>query len=123
MQHSLAPQVLIHSPLLRRVGRFGWVALCAGALTFGGGLARADSDHDRARQALQAGEVLPLASILVRVEREHAGNVLDVELDRDKEDGVVRWVYKIKVLTLNGTRIKLRMDAKSGELITAKRKD
>ncbi len=123
MQHTHAPHVLIRSSVLRRFWHLGWVVLCAVALIFGVGLARADSDHDRARQALQAGEVLPLATILARVAREHAGKVLDVELDRDKGDGVVRWVYKVKVLTPSGIRLKLRMDAKSGELITARRKD
>lgn len=123
MQHTQAPHVLIHLPLWRRIGPLGVAVLCATALIFGGRLARADGDHDRARQALQAGEVLPLATILAHVEREHAGKVLDVELDRDKDDGVVHWVYNVKVLTPNGTRLKLRMDAKSGELITVKRRD
>lgn len=123
MQHTQDPHVWIPEPLSRRVGRIGIAVLCASALTLGGGLARADSDHDRARQALTAGEVLPLATILERVEREHAGKVLDVELDRDKDHGVVRWVYKIKVLAPSGTRLKLQIDAKSGELISRKRKD
>jgi uncharacterized membrane protein YkoI len=42
------------------------------------------SDHDRARQALEAGEVLPLRTILERVEREYPGQVLEVELERDR---------------------------------------
>ncbi|NDP39655.1 MAG: PepSY domain-containing protein [Rhodoferax sp.] len=88
-----------------------------------GAWADSDHDHDRAREALQSGEVLPLATILERVEREHAGKVLDVELDRDKDHGVVRWVYKIKVLTTGGTRLKLQIDAKTGDLIRRKRKD
>lgn len=83
----------------------------------------ADSDHDRARHALQAGEVLPLGTILERVEREVPGKILDVELDRDKDDGLVRWVYKVKVLSADGTLLKLKVDGKSGALISRKRKD
>ncbi|MHB8949659.1 MAG: PepSY domain-containing protein [Rhodoferax sp.] len=125
MQHPQAPHALMRKPVLRRIWRIVLTVVCLAALALGGRLAHADSDHDhdRARQALQAGEVLPLATILERVAREHAGKVLDVELDRDKEDGVVRWVYKIKVLAPSGTRLKLQIDAKSGELIAAKRKD
>ncbi len=122
MQLTHLPSVRLHKPLRRRIGRIGLALLCACTLTMGGGLAHADSDHNRARQALQAGEVLPLATILARVEREHPGKVLDVELDRDTTEGVPRWVYKVKVLTPTGTRIKLQLDAKSGELITARRK-
>jgi len=124
MQPTQSRPVLIPTHGLRRsVWRLAVALLSACVLTLGSGLARADSDQDRARQALQAGEVLPLATILARVEREYAGKVLDVELDRDKDDGVARWVYKVKVLTPDGTRLKLQMDAKSGNLISRKRKD
>ncbi|MDD5028210.1 MAG: PepSY domain-containing protein [Rhodoferax sp.] len=124
MQPTHPPHVLMPAHGLRRriwPLVIAWLSACV--LTLGSGLARADSDHDRARQALQAGEVLPLTTILARVEREHAGKVLDVELERDKDDGVARWVYKVKVLTPDGTRLKLQMDAKSGELISRKLKD
>jgi len=96
---------------------------CAALLMCVSGLGRADSDHDRARQALQAGEVLPLNAILERVERHVPGKILDVELDRDKDDGVVHWVYKVKVLGAGGALIKLKIDAKSGALLSRKRKD
>ena len=110
-------------------GRFSRALVCVAVLAFGSGWAHADSDSDRARQALQAGEVLPLATILERVAREHPGKVLDVELERDKvergdqSDGARRWVYQIKLLTPSGTRLKLLIDAKSGVLIAAKRRD
>jgi uncharacterized membrane protein YkoI len=39
-------------------------------------------DHDRARQAVEAGEVLPLRTILERVERDYPGQVVEVELER-----------------------------------------
>ena len=44
-----------------------------------GAPAWADSDHDRARAALVAGEVLPLPAVLERVGREHPGQVLAVD--------------------------------------------
>ena len=72
-----------------------------------------DRDHDRAREAVKAGQVVPLRTVLERLEREHPGQVLDVELER--EDG--RWIYEIKLLQPGGQRVKLKLDARSAELI------
>ena len=70
-------------------------------------------DHDRARAAVQAGEVLPLPELLARVQRSQPGRVLDVELER--EDG--RWLYELKLLRADGQRLKLLVDARSGEVL------
>lgn len=70
-----------------------------------------DHDHEQAQRAVQAGEVMPLRRVLERLEREHPGQVLDVELERD--DG--RWIYEIKLLQPDGRRIKLKLDARSAE--------
>ena len=60
------------------------------------------SDHDRARQALEAGEILPLKTVLEKVERNTPGRVLEVELERRNN----RWVYEIKLLLSGGARAK-----------------
>ncbi len=78
---------------------------------------RASSDHDRARDAVQAGQVLPLKTVLERLEREQPGQVLEVELERD--DG--RWIYEVKLLQSGGRLVKLELDARSGEVL--KRRD
>ena len=87
-------------------------------LVAGASYAGDDSDHDRARQALEAGEVLPLRTILERVEREHPGQVMEVELDREK--GV--WLYEIKILREGGALIKLKINARDGTLLGLKEK-
>ena len=84
---------------------------------------RADADHDRARQALEAGEVLPLGTILERLERDHPGQVLDVELGLEKRDGVERWVYEVKLLRKGGALVKLKVDARTGSVISRRVKD
>ena len=61
--------------------------------------AQADGDHDQARAALEAGEILPLPAILERVARVHPGSVLEVELERRRE----RWIYRIKIAGVDGT--------------------
>lgn len=75
-------------------------------------------DHDRARQALLAGEILPLKTILDRVEREQPGQVMEVELEQ-KSAG---WMYEIKLLQAEGRLIKLYVDARSGDILRLKQK-
>ena len=87
------------------------------------GMSLADADHDRARRALEAGEVLPLGTILTRLERDHPGQVLDVELDLEKHDGAERWVYEVKLLRKGGALVKLEVDARTGTVISRKVKD
>ncbi len=99
-----------------------WLALPLSlALLVGGGAARADGeDHERARKALEAGEVLPLKTILERVERDYPGQVMDVELEREHEGRSERWIYKVKVLRTGGTLVKLKVDAREGSVLGSK---
>jgi len=77
--------------------------------------ARADDrrDHERARAALAAGEIRPLAELLAEVERRYVGTVIETELDRD--DG--RWVYEFKLLPPSGRVFEIKLDAATGALI------
>ena len=75
--------------------------------------ALAGDDHDRARAAVQAGQVLPLKTLLQRLERDHPGQVLEVELEQ--EDG--RWIYEIKLLQPAGRLVKLEVDAATAEVL------
>ena len=84
----------------------------------GTGYAGDSSDHERARQAVAAGEVLPLRTILERIEREYPGQIMEVELDREKGE----WLYEIKVLRKNGALVKLKINARDGALLGIKEK-
>jgi hypothetical protein len=75
--------------------------------------AMADEDsHDRARRALQAGEVVPLDEILAVLQRQGAGQVLEVELEH--EGG--RWIYEVETLSPQGVITKHMVDAKTKEV-------
>jgi Peptidase propeptide and YPEB domain len=76
-------------------------------------------DHDRARAAVEAGQVMPLPTLLERLARTHPGQVLDIELER--EDG--RWIYEVKLLQSGGQLLKLELDAATGEVLKVRRKD
>ncbi|TNF60739.1 MAG: peptidase [Burkholderiales bacterium] len=81
--------------------------------------AHADSDQDRARAAVQAGQVLPLRTVLERIEREHPGQVLEVELE--DEDG--RWIYEVRLLQPAGRLVRLELDAASGEVLRRRERE
>jgi hypothetical protein len=80
--------------------------------------ARADErrDHERARAAVQAGQVLPLPTFLERLQRSHPGQVLELELEHD--DG--RWIYEVKLLQADGQLLKLEVDAATGQVLQVK---
>lgn len=100
-------------PFTFRTAAFALVLAAAMAATG----AQGSSDHDRARDAVQAGQVLPLKTVLERLEREHPGQVLEVELERD--DG--QWIYEVKLLQSGGRLVKFELDARNGEVL--KRRD
>jgi len=81
-------------------------------------LSLADDDHDRARRAMEAGEIMPLHTLLERVARRHPGQVVEVELER--EDGA--WVYELKLLRPDGVLLKLELDARDGTVLRSRRK-
>ncbi|HEY9270734.1 MULTISPECIES: PepSY domain-containing protein [Achromobacter] len=90
------------------------------ALAAGPGTGVADeSDHEQARQALQAGKVLPLRSVLDIVERDYPGQVVKVEFEED--DG--EFIYEIRLLQGGGRLVKLKIDARDGKVLGVKGRD
>lgn len=70
-------------------------------------------DHDRARRALEAGEILPLSDILTAATELRPGRVIEIDLERD--DG--RWVYELELVTPQGRLYEMEIDAASGEVL------
>lgn len=87
-------------------------------IAFAAGSLHADDDdqHDRARAAMAAGQILPLAEILDQVEQRYAGRVVKTELER--HDAI--WVYELKLLPANGRVYKLKINAQTGCIIGTK---
>jgi uncharacterized membrane protein YkoI len=83
------------------------------AVLSAGAMARDRGDHERAREAVVAGQILPLRTVLERLEREHAGQVLEVELESEGP----RWIYEVKLLQPGGQLLRLEIDASTGEVI------
>ena len=100
--------------------RWRTLPLCLALLAGTGAVRAGEEDHERARKALEAGEVLPLKAILQRVERAHPGQVMDVELEREHEGSAERWIYKVKVLGSGGALLRLKVDARDGSVLGSK---
>ena len=64
-----------HSPVKR--WRLAACVLCAAALAMPPAVASGKDDHDRARQAVQAGQVLPLPTVLERLQRRFQARCAD----------------------------------------------
>ncbi len=75
-----------------------------------------DKDHERARQAVQAGQVIPLPTVLDKLATTHPGQVLEVELERKRDV----WTYEIKLLQPDGQLLKLELDARTAEVLRSK---
>lgn len=75
---------------------------------------RADQDdQDRALEAVTRGEILPLSTILARLQAVDRGQVLEVELEN--EHG--RWIYEVTTLAADGVVRKRVLDARAGALL------
>lgn len=72
-----------------------------------------DRDQDRARNALLQGEIRPLSAVLKTVRDKVPGEIIEIELDREDTG----WVYEVKVLTSNGRRKKIDVDAHSLDIL------
>ena len=84
------------------------------------GPALADDDgQDRARRALQAGEILPLSDILAAAEAARPGRVIELELDRD--DG--RWIYELELVTREGRLYEMEIDAATATVLELEREE
>jgi len=95
------------------------LAVSVGALVFYPNAGVADiKDHERARQALMQGKVLPLRTVIDQVERDFQGQVIKVEFEEEKG----RFVYEIRVLQAGGRVVKVEIDARDGRVLKVKRK-
>ncbi len=103
------------------------------ALMCGSAAADDISDHERARAAVESGDVVPLALILEKVESIYEGSIIEVDLEDEGDEGEERdegelrgthyisgFIYEIKLLTPQGNLLKLKMDARTAELIQVK---
>jgi len=112
----------VRHPALRGRRRSAVAALVLGlSLGLGAYVAHADDDdHEQALAALRSGEIVSLREMLGEVERRFIGQVLQVELEKQREGGRHFWIYEIKLIDPNGNVSKLEFDAKTKEVLKMK---
>lgn len=72
-----------------------------------------DDDHDLARELYEHGEILSLPEILKLVAERIPGQVIAIDLVRDGE----RWIYRLQIVTSDGRRLRIDVDAARASLI------
>ena len=87
------------------------------ALTLPAALAaRADSDdQNRAREAYERHEILPLSGILASVRKSYPGNVVNIEY----EELAHRHIYEFEIVNPKGQVVEVDVDAATGKVIGA----
>lgn len=77
--------------------------------------ALADEDHEEAREALERGEVMPLADVLAEVRPRIDGEIVATEFEREDAG----WVYEIKYIDRGGRMVELYVDARTARILEA----
>lgn len=70
-------------------------------------------DYEFAREAVERGQILPLAEVLARLQTQHPGRVVEVELEQDDD----MLIYEVELVTTDGRLIEVEIDATSGQIL------
>jgi len=68
--------------------------------------------RDAVRHAVEAGDALPLSQILPKVRDKVAGDVIGVDIERERG----RWSYEFRIIGRDGRVLEVHVDARSGEI-------
>jgi uncharacterized membrane protein YkoI len=71
------------------------------------------ADYDRARDAVRDGQIMPLKTMLKKIDAGRFGRIIDIRLTRSP----ARDIYQLKLRDDSGTIRTLRIDAKNGSLL------
>ncbi|MBT3071965.1 PepSY domain-containing protein [Rhodomicrobium sp. Az07] len=89
-------------------------AMLASPTTF----AKDDDSRSEIRQGLKQGDIKSLSEILLISKDKVVGEVIEAEIDR--KGG--KWIYELEVLDPEGLKSKVKVDAKTGDVMEASKK-
>jgi uncharacterized membrane protein YkoI len=78
-----------------------------------------EREHAVVSSTGEAGAILSLEQILQTARQQHAGRVLETELE-ERRGGMV---YEVEILDANGEVWEMRFDARSGEMLVEEQED
>ncbi len=90
----------------------------AASVTFGDEVGKSRGDHDIALEALERGEILPLETVLSEVRKTIHGEVVGIELERERET----WLYRIKIIAPGNSMIEAHVDARTAKVLETRGK-
>lgn len=70
-------------------------------------------DHERARRALECGEVMPLTDVLAAVRPHISGRLIETEFERKGR----LWVYELTYIDSGGHLLEIYVDARTGQIL------
>ena len=82
---------------------------------FTGSSVWADEDHERARELVKSGEIMPLEQLLQKMVSGDSGKLRLLEAELERKQG--RLVYELELVDEQGVVRELLFDAKTGEAI------
>jgi len=91
--------------------RFVWLVLCL--ILPASSSADSDDDHEAAKHLRDAGEIVSLEKLLADVRGRHSGRVLEIELERARD----QYVYEIEMVDDGGKVHEYYYDARDGRLL------
>ena len=103
---------------MSRTCRYVFSAVAAVAILAAAGTGSAQ-DFELARDAVERGEILPLAKLLPQIEKDYSGKVIEVELEIAQGSKV----YEFEVLTNSGQLLEVDVDAASGKVLSVGEED
>ncbi len=74
-------------------------------------------NHERAREALRAGEIRSLEEVIASVHRQFRGKVLDARL---YQRGARRWIYEVKLMSPRGDVLVVTVDGRTARILSAR---
>ncbi|TNM63383.1 PepSY domain-containing protein [Aliirhizobium smilacinae] len=71
------------------------------------------ADYERARDAVRDGQIMPLKSILQKIDVERYGRIIDIRLGRSQSQDI----YQVKLRDGGGVIRNLKVDARTGAVL------
>lgn len=79
----------------------------------------ADVGYKEARRLTESGAILPLGTLLPKIQAQQPGTILELELERHKK----RYIYEFEILDEQGAVWEFKMDAATGEILKRELED
>jgi uncharacterized membrane protein YkoI len=93
----------------RTVVDFRTAALALAILMLPAAPQAGERERNAMREAVQRGEIRPLAEILAAIRDKLPGEVVGVEIERKRE----RWLYELRVVDRQGRLFEVHVDARN----------